>query len=147
MIGQSIHTLVPPERRQEWEEIMQRLTEGHQIQHFETVRCRKDGGCIDVSITVSPVRDASGKIIGASTIARDITERKQMQEQLRASEKRFRALIEKSSDAIVLFDTNGMLLYVSPSTTRLLGYTPEELVGRSAFELIHPEDVETTMHA
>src|SRR5207249_11654628 len=90
MIGQSIHTLVPPERRQEWEEIMHRLTEGHLIEHFETVRCRKDGGYIDVSITVSPVRDASGKIIGASTIARDITERKQMQEQLRASEKRFR---------------------------------------------------------
>ena len=58
-----------------------------------------------------------------------ITERKQMQEQLRASEKRFRALIEKSSDAIVLVDTNGKLLYVSPSTTRLLGYTPDELVG------------------
>src|SRR5436305_11958138 len=54
-----------------------------------------------------------------------ITERKQMQEQLRASEKRFRALIEKSSDAIVLVDTNGQLLYVSPSTTRLLGSTPE----------------------
>src|SRR5947207_3740208 len=76
-----------------------------------------------------------------------ITERKQMQEQLRASEKRFRALIEKSSDAIVLVDTNGQLLYVSPSTTRLLGYTPDELVGRSAFELIHPEDVEAIKHA
>ncbi|MFL5698107.1 MAG: diguanylate cyclase, partial [Ktedonobacteraceae bacterium] len=75
------------------------------------------------------------------------TERKQMQEQLRASEKRFRALIEKSSDAIVLVDTNGKLLYVSPSTTRLLGYTPDELVGRSAFELIYPEDVEAIKHA
>src|SRR3989440_1724622 len=73
------------------------------------------------------------------------TERKQMQEQLRASEKRFRALIEKSSDAIVLVDTNGKLLYVSPSTTRLLGYMPDELVGRIAFELIHPDDVETTV--
>ena len=147
MIGQSIRILVPVDRRPEWEEIMQRLTEGQRIEHFETLRSRKDGRRIDVLITVSPVRDASGKIIGASTIARDITERNQMQEQLRASEKRFRALIEKSSDAIVLVDTNGVLLYVSPSTTRLLGYTPDELVGRSAFELIHPEDVETIAHA
>ena len=147
MIGQSILTLVPAERRQEWEEIMQRLSEGHRLEHFETVRSRKDESLVDVSITVSPVRDASGKVIGASTIARDITERKQMQEQLRASERRFRALIEKSSDAIVLVDETGMLLYASPSTTRLLGYTPEELVGHSAFELIHPEDVETVARA
>src|SRR2546421_821127 len=147
MIGKPIHTLVPADRTQEWEEIMQRLAEGHHLEHFETVRSRKDGSLIDVSITLSPVRDASGKIIGASSIARDVTERKQMQEQLRASEKRLRALIEKSSDAIVLVDTNGKLLYVSPSTTRLLGYMPDELVGRSAFELIHPEDVEAIKHA
>ena len=147
MIGRPIHTLVPPERRQEWEEIMQQLTEGHHLEHFETVRSRKDGRRIDVSITVSPVRDADGKIIGAATVARDITEHKQMQKQLRASEQHFRALIEKSSDAIVLVDTNGELLYVSPSTKRLLGYTPEELIGHSAFELIHPEDRETVVQA
>src|SRR5207237_3247908 len=95
MIGQSIHILVPADRRSEWEEIMQRLREGQRIEHFETVRSRKDGRRIDVSITVSLVRDATGKVIGASTIARDITERKQMQEQLRSSEKRVRALIEQ----------------------------------------------------
>src|SRR5947209_6248447 len=60
MIGQSIHTLVPPERREEWEETMQRLEGGQRIEHFETVRNRKDGRRIDVSITVSPVRNASG---------------------------------------------------------------------------------------
>src|SRR5215469_8312439 len=147
MIGQSISTLVPHERRPEWEAIMQRLRAGQRIEHFETVSRRKGWSLIDVSITFSPVRDASGKVISTSTIARDITERNQMQEQLRASEKRFRALIEKSSDAIVLLDITGMLLYASPSTTRLLGYTPDELVGRSAFELIHPEDGETIAHA
>ena len=145
MIGQSIDILVPAERRQEWEEMMQRLAEGQRLEHFETVRTRKDGRRIDVSITVSPLRDASGKIIGASTFARDITERNQMQEQLRASEKRFRALIEKSSDSFVLIDTKGMLLYVSPSTTGLLGHMPDELVGHIAFEMIHPDDVDSTM--
>ncbi len=93
MIGQSIHTLVPPERRQEWEEIMQRLAEGQRIEHFETVRSRKDGRRIDVSITVSPVRDATGKIIGASTIARDITKRKH-------AEKR-QHLLNEASNALV----------------------------------------------
>jgi diguanylate cyclase (GGDEF)-like protein/PAS domain S-box-containing protein len=145
MIGQSIRSLVPPERRQEWEEIMQRLTEGQRLEHFETVGSRKDGRRVDVSLTVWPVRDATGKVIGASTIARDITERKQMQEQLRASEKRFRALIEKSSDSFVLVDMTGVLLYVSPSTTRLLGYIPDELAGRRVFELIHPQDQEAIM--
>src|SRR5260370_42637488 len=120
MIGRSIRTLVPPERRQEWEAIMQRMRAGERIEHFETVRSRKDGSLIDVSLTVSPVKDASGKVIAASTIAHDITERKQMQEQLRASEQRFGALIEKSSDALVRLDRTGMLLEDSPATTRLL---------------------------
>src|ERR1700737_1134907 len=74
MIGQSIRTLVPADSSQEWEEIMHRLAEGQRLEHFETVRSRKDGRRIDVSITVSPLRDTSGKIIGASTFARDITE-------------------------------------------------------------------------
>ena len=145
MIGQPIHTLVPPERRQELVAIIQRLSEGQCIEHMETVRRRKDGTLIDVSLTISPVKDASGKIVGMSTIARDMTARKQMETQLHQSEQRFRALIEQSTDAIVLVDTQGMVLYTSPSTTRLLGYTPAELVGRSAFELIHPDDVETTI--
>ena len=144
MIGRSISILVPDDRRQELAAITQRLAEGQRVDHFETVRRRKDGRLIDVSITISPVKDFSGKIVGDSTIARDITERKRMQEQLYQSEQRFRALIEQSSDAIVLVDPNGMVLYTSPATTRLLGYTPDELVGRNAFELIHPDDLETT---
>jgi diguanylate cyclase (GGDEF)-like protein/PAS domain S-box-containing protein len=139
MIGQPMHMLVPPERRPELAAIMQRLLAGQRIEQVETVGRRKDGRFIDVSVSLSPVTDITGKIVGASTIARDITERKQ----LREHEKRFRALIEKSTDAIVLVDMNGVLLSVSPSTTRLLGYPPEELIGRSAFELIHPGDVET----
>ena len=76
MIGQPIHIIAPLERRQELADIMQRLSEGHRIEHFETVRRRKDGRLVDVSVTISPLRDATGKIIGASTIARDITKHK-----------------------------------------------------------------------
>jgi PAS domain S-box-containing protein len=144
MIGRSVSLLVPEDRRPEWAVIMRRLAEGQRIASFETVRRRKDGRLVEVSVTISPVRDATGKIIGASTIARDITERKQLQEQLRASEQRFRALIEHSTDALVLVDAQGMVLYTTPSTTRLLGYTPEELVGSNALDLIHPEDRPST---
>jgi diguanylate cyclase (GGDEF)-like protein/PAS domain S-box-containing protein len=140
MIGQPVQMLVPPERRPELAAIMQRLTEQQRIEHFETVRRRKDGQLIDVSVTISPVKDANGTIVGASTIAREVTARKQMEAHLRRSEQRFRALIEQSADGIVLVDHQGRVFYAGPSTTRLLGYTPEALVGRSALELIHPDD-------
>ncbi len=145
MIGAYIETIVPADCKQELEEILRQLKAGQRIDHFETVRRRKDGAMVDVSITISPVRDATGKLIGASTISRDITERKQMEQKLRASEELFRALIEHSADAIALIDAAGKVLYVSPSTQRILGYEPDELMGRNAFELIHPDDLETTI--
>ena len=145
MIGQPVQVLVPPERRPELAAIMQRLTEHQRLEHFETVRRRKDGQLIDVSVTISPVKDATGTIVGASTIAREITVRKQMEDHLRRSEQRFRALIEQSADGIVLVDPQGRVFYASPSTTRLLGSTPEALVGRCALELIHPDDWQTVL--
>ena len=145
MIGQPIYIIVPPERRTELASSVRRVTEKQRIEHFETVRRRKDGQLIDVSVTISPVKDATGKIVGASTIARDITARKHMEEQLRQSEQRFRALIEQSADAIVLIDTQGRVLYLSPSTTRVLGYMLEELIGRKVLEMIHPDDWETIL--
>jgi PAS domain S-box-containing protein len=76
VIGRHISMLAPPERHQEMEEILKRLRRGERVEHAETVRVRKDGKRIDVALTISPIRDASGQLIGASTIARDITERK-----------------------------------------------------------------------
>src|SRR5579862_2332254 len=76
-IGQSITMLIPPDRLQEEPEIISRLKRGERVDHFETVRRRKDGTLIDLSLTISPVKDRHGNIIGASKIARDITERKQ----------------------------------------------------------------------
>ncbi len=76
MVGKPIHLLLPVERRHEEDEILRRLQAGERVDHFETVRVRKDGRRIDVSVTISPMRDASGRIVGASKIARDITGRK-----------------------------------------------------------------------
>ena len=80
MIGRPIMTLIPEGRHNEEPEILGRIRRGERVDHYETVRRRKDGTLIDVSLTVSPVKDASGKIVGASKIARDITEHKQAQE-------------------------------------------------------------------
>ena len=77
MVGQSIMRLIPPERQTEEVDILERIRRGENVRHFETVRRRKDGKSIDVSVTVSPIRDPAGRIIGASKVVRDITERKQ----------------------------------------------------------------------
>jgi len=83
--GRSIILLIPPELRHEEAHILEKIRRGESIKHFETVRVTKDGRRIDVSLTVSPVRDAAGKIVGVSKIARDITERRRAEEQLRVS--------------------------------------------------------------
>jgi PAS domain S-box-containing protein len=91
-IGQSISMLIPLERRDEEISILARLGQGKRIDHFDTIRLRKDGSRLEISLTISPIRDSSGKIIGASKIARDIAGRKRIERELHESEQRFRAL-------------------------------------------------------
>src|SRR5207247_1998032 len=81
-VGQSILLIVPPDRRHEEEQVLARLERGESIDQFETVRVTKDGRRLDISLTVSPIRDASGRIVGASKVARDITERKRAEAEL-----------------------------------------------------------------
>jgi PAS domain S-box-containing protein len=85
MIGQSIRRIIPDERQSEEDDVLSRVRRGERIDHFETVRRRKDGNLIDISLTVSPVKDGQGRIIGASKIARDVSARKAAEEALRAS--------------------------------------------------------------
>jgi PAS domain S-box-containing protein len=83
VVGQPVSMLVPPERPNEIPEILQRIQRGEKVDHFETVRMTKDGRRLDISLTVSPIRNSEGEIVGASTIARDITERKRAEEAMR----------------------------------------------------------------
>jgi PAS domain S-box-containing protein len=87
-VGRSIDLIIPPALRPEERQILQRIRQGDRIDHFETVRVTKDGRRLDISLTVSPLRDESGRVIGASKVARDITERKQMDEALREADRR-----------------------------------------------------------
>lgn len=93
-IGKHIMLIVPPDRHKEEEGILRRLRKGERIEHFETVRQRKDGTTLDVSLTISPLRDSAGRVIGASKVARDITAQKRNEQALRQSEERFRKLSE-----------------------------------------------------
>lgn len=93
-VGQNITLIIPHDRRYEETEILARLRRGERIHHFDTVRVRRDGTQLEVSLTISPVRDVAGKIIGASKIARDISARKRAERELRESEQRFRTLAD-----------------------------------------------------
>lgn len=103
-VGQHIALIIPSNRRDEETFIIDKIKKGERIEHFDTVRVRKDGTLIDISVTISPVRDASGRIVGASKIARDITERKQIERALRESEDRYRTLAD-ALDTQVQFRT------------------------------------------
>ena len=103
-VGQHISMIIPRDRRDEETSILARLSRGERIEHFDTIRLRKDGSELEISLTISPVLDASGKIIGASKIARDISGRKRVERELYESEQRFRALAD-ALDTQVQFRT------------------------------------------
>lgn len=134
MIGESISILVPDDRKTEVSDILEKIRQGEHIEHFETLRKRKDGKLIDVSLTISPVLDALGKPIGASTIGRDITERKLAEEALRQSEQKFRSLAESSPDNIIRYDNKCRAIYINPQMYQSVRDELVSYIGKTPME-------------
>ncbi len=136
--GRSMVFLLPTDRPDEESEILDQIRRGIRVEHFETVRVRKDGEAIDVSITISPIRTGDGVVIGASHIARDITERKRSEALVRDSEAKLRAYVESASQGIVTVDREGRIETVNAKAEDIFGYNRAELAGRP-LEMLIPE--------
>ncbi|MDD0839814.1 EAL domain-containing protein [Curvibacter sp. HBC61] len=135
MVGQSLLVLFPKDRLNEERFIIEKVMLGELVDHFETVRLRKDGLPIHVSVTISPIRDEFGQVVGASKIARDITEHMQLLEHLRY----FKALVDSTSDAVISKTTEGIVTSWNAAAERLFGYRPEEMLGQPLLRLIPPD--------
>ena len=135
IVGKSILALIPADRKQEENEILRKIRRGESIEHYQTVRQRKDGKLLDVSLTISPIKDAKGKIIGVSKIARDITKLKQTESRL-AEQAR---LLDLSNDAILVRDPNDRIVYWNHGAEAIYGYKREEALGKISHKLLQTE--------
>jgi PAS domain S-box-containing protein len=142
VIGLPISILIPPERLDEEPEILGRIRRGERIQHYETVRRRKDGRLLDISLSVSPIFDRHGHVIGASKIARDITEQKRAQDRLRESEQRFRTMADSSPLMIWMTDPDGGTTFVNRSYLDFAGIDGADAAAFDWTKIAHPEDRE-----
>src|SRR5262249_8241270 len=134
--GRHIAILVPPELPDEVPRILRRIAQGERVNHYETVRVRRDGSRIDISLTVSPIKDGAGAIVGASAIAREITEQKRREERLRE----LAAMLDRAQDAIMVRELDGRIVYWNQGAERLYGWTAREALGKDVRTLLYGAD-------
>jgi PAS domain S-box-containing protein len=143
-VGQPIAILIPSELQEEERTILQKTRAGTKVENFETVWVTKEGKKIQVSLTISPVRNATGRIVGASKIARDVTEHKRAEEKLRKSEERFSKAFRQSPMALSLVSAKTHRYFdINETFERIWGYTREDAIGKSAIELglwVNPDE-------
>jgi PAS domain S-box-containing protein len=137
VIGQSIMILIPPERQAEEIEILERIRRGERIEHFETDRRRKDGSLIKVSLTISPIKNDDGAVVGASKIARDITESKQAEERLRRALDFDETVMLSMGEGLYTVDSEGRVTFMNPAAQRMFGWTLDEMLGRKMHDVTH----------
>jgi two-component system sensor kinase FixL len=130
-VGQPISLIVPDDGREELRGIIDEIAAGRRVGSHETVRVTRDGRRLNVSLTVSPIVDETGAVIGASAIARDITEAKRVQAALRSSERRYQSIIDSAVDAILVIDHRGRVDAFNHAAERLFGFAPQEVIGQN----------------
>ena len=141
-IGQRIQMLLPPGRKNEESDILARIRRGERVEHFETVRVRQDGKPTDVSVTISPIKDSRGTVVGASEIARDISERKWAENVLQQSEERHRKLFDHNPHPTWVYDQETLrFLAVNRAAIEKYGYSSEEFLAMTIMDIRPPEEV------
>ena len=143
VIGKPVAILADPGGPDETLQLLTRVGRGESVNHYETVRRRKDGKSITLSLALSPIRDASGGIVGASTVARDISERKKAEETIRQHEMELRQVLDFTPLLVAVFGPNRERLYANQPTLDYFGVTLQEWQGFSdRFHFFHPDDRE-----
>ncbi|HEX4367240.1 MAG TPA: PAS domain S-box protein [Rhodopila sp.] len=140
MVGRPISLLLPPGQEDETTQILNRIRRGERVEHYETRRRRKDGAIIDVAITVSPVHDGSGRLLGASKVARDITGAKRAEAALREREAHLQSVLDTVPDAMVVIDPHGVIQSFSQTAGRMFGYAASEVIGKNVRILMPDPD-------
>lgn len=135
VIGKHISLIIPERLKTEEPLILEKISRGEHVEHYETKRKRKDGVEIDISLTVSPIYDVNGKIIGASKTARDITEKKQAELALKASYIERNLILESIYDAFFSIDKEGTVIYWNNKAEKLLGKSKNEILGKNIWEV------------
>jgi PAS domain S-box-containing protein len=135
-IGQSMTLLFPKGMEHEETEILARIARGEKIVHFETQRLRRDGTVIEVSTTISPIRDETGQVVGASKIARDISEQKDASKALAHERGTLRTLINTLPDLVWLKDLDGVYLSCNPRFEEFFGAKENEIVGKTDYDFV-----------
>ena len=141
VIGKSITIILPPDHLDEEPQILARLRRGERIDHYQTIRIRKDGTRVDISLTVSPVRNAKGEIVGASKIARDITLQKRTEEALKVSDNRFRIMADSAPVLIWMANTARTFTWFNKTWRDFTGRPLEEEIGFGWTQNVHAEDL------
>jgi diguanylate cyclase (GGDEF)-like protein/PAS domain S-box-containing protein len=140
-IGQSISLVHPPARRDEGQAIMRRVRAGERVENYQTERVCKDGSVVTVSLSVSPIYDLDGRVIGTSSIARDVTSAMRAQQQIALQAE----LLDDVDAAVIFLDVAGAVRYWSSGAQRLYGYSSEEAIGHTLADLIMPEESRAEM--